>query len=159
MNYYEQIKGLFISNEVYKKVKDYSKNKSEVETYNNYGVILRSRGRNPSCQFICWHGLPICPASGPSSVPYRLSTLSTSRVCRCCCTICTASSATDVPVCLPSGWCFYLRSASSARCLRCTPCNISYRTFSRSGSSRSSFCSSRSFVPCLKRSARRRSRD
>ncbi len=31
MNYYEQIKGLFISNEVYKKVKDYSKNRSDIE--------------------------------------------------------------------------------------------------------------------------------
>ena len=29
MNYYEQIKSLLISNEVYKKVKDYSKNKSD----------------------------------------------------------------------------------------------------------------------------------
>ena len=35
MNYYDQIKGLLISNEVYKKVKDYSKNKSDVETYYN----------------------------------------------------------------------------------------------------------------------------
>lgn len=40
MNYYEQIKGLFISNEVYKKVKDYSKNKSEVETYYNVGRLI-----------------------------------------------------------------------------------------------------------------------
>lgn len=40
MNYYEQIKGLFITNEVYKKVKDYSKNKSEVETYYNVGRLI-----------------------------------------------------------------------------------------------------------------------
>ena len=40
MNYYEQIKGLFISNEVYKKVKDYSKNKSDVETYYNVGKLI-----------------------------------------------------------------------------------------------------------------------
>lgn len=40
MNYYEQIKGLFISNEVYKKVKDYSKNKSETETYYNVGRLI-----------------------------------------------------------------------------------------------------------------------
>ena len=40
MNYYDQIKGLFISNETYKKVKDYSKNKSEVETYYNVGRLI-----------------------------------------------------------------------------------------------------------------------
>ncbi len=40
MNYYEQIKGLLISNEMYKKIKDYSKNKSDVETYYNVGKII-----------------------------------------------------------------------------------------------------------------------
>ena len=40
MNYYEQIKSLFISNEIYIKVKDYSKNKSDVETYYNVGKLL-----------------------------------------------------------------------------------------------------------------------
>ena len=45
MNYYEQIKGLFISNEVYKKIKDYSKNKSELETYYNVGrLIIEAQG-------------------------------------------------------------------------------------------------------------------
>ena len=45
MDYYEQIKGLFISNEVYKKIKDYSKNKSEVETYYNVGrLIVEAQG-------------------------------------------------------------------------------------------------------------------
>ena len=40
MDYYDQIKGLLISNEIYKKVKDYSKNKSDVETYYNVGKII-----------------------------------------------------------------------------------------------------------------------
>ena len=40
MNYYDQIKSLFICNEVYKKVKDYSKRRNEVETYYNVGRIL-----------------------------------------------------------------------------------------------------------------------
>lgn len=45
MNYYDQIKGLLISNEVYKKVKDYSKNKSDVETYYNVGkLIMEAQG-------------------------------------------------------------------------------------------------------------------
>lgn len=40
MNYCEQIKGLLISNKVYKKVKDYSKNKSEVDTHYNVGKLI-----------------------------------------------------------------------------------------------------------------------
>ena len=45
MNYYEQIKGLLISNEVYKRIKDYSKNKSDIETYYNVGkLIIEAQG-------------------------------------------------------------------------------------------------------------------
>ena len=45
MNYYDQIKGLLISNEVYKKVKDYSKSKSDAETYYNVGkLIIEAQG-------------------------------------------------------------------------------------------------------------------
>ena len=45
MNYYEQIKSLLISNEVYKRVKDYSKNKSDLETYYNVGkLIIEAQG-------------------------------------------------------------------------------------------------------------------
>ena len=45
MNYYNQIKELFISNEIYKKVKDYSKNKSDVEAYYNAGkLIVKAQG-------------------------------------------------------------------------------------------------------------------
>ena len=40
MNYYDQIKGLLISNEIYKKIKDYSKNKNDLDTYYNVGKIL-----------------------------------------------------------------------------------------------------------------------
>lgn len=40
MNYYDQIKGLLISNEVYKTVKVYSKNKHDLDTYYNIGRIL-----------------------------------------------------------------------------------------------------------------------
>ena len=45
MNYYDEIKSLFISNEIYKRVKDYSKNKSELETYYNVGrIIIEAQG-------------------------------------------------------------------------------------------------------------------
>ena len=40
MNYYNEIKKELINNEVYKKVKDYSKNKSDLNAYYNVGKLL-----------------------------------------------------------------------------------------------------------------------
>jgi len=40
MNYYNEIKNELINNEIYKKVKDYSKNRSDLNTYYNVGKIL-----------------------------------------------------------------------------------------------------------------------
>ena len=37
MNYYNEIKNELINNEITKKVKDYSKNKSDLTTYYNVG--------------------------------------------------------------------------------------------------------------------------
>ncbi len=39
-NYYNQIKDILISNEVYKKVKDYSKNKNDLQSYFSVGKLL-----------------------------------------------------------------------------------------------------------------------
>lgn len=39
MNFYDQIKGLLISNEIYKRVMDYSKNKSDVK----HIIMLKSK--------------------------------------------------------------------------------------------------------------------
>ena len=39
-NYYDEIKNELINNEVYKKVKDYSKNRNELSTYYNVGKLL-----------------------------------------------------------------------------------------------------------------------
>ena len=45
MNYYEKIKDLLINNEVYKKVKDYSKNRSDLNTYYEVGrLIVEAQG-------------------------------------------------------------------------------------------------------------------
>ena len=48
MNYYDQIKGLFISNEIYKRVKDYSKNKNNLDRnstyYNVDKLIIEAQG-------------------------------------------------------------------------------------------------------------------
>ena len=40
INYYDEIKEKFIKNEIYKKVKDYSKNKSDLNTYFEVGRLL-----------------------------------------------------------------------------------------------------------------------
>ena len=40
MNYYNEIKNELINNEIYKKVKDYSKNRNDLETYYNVGKLL-----------------------------------------------------------------------------------------------------------------------
>lgn len=40
MNYYDEIKNELINNEIYKKVKDYSKNRSDLEAYFNVGKLL-----------------------------------------------------------------------------------------------------------------------
>ena len=46
MNYYENIKEELINNEVYKKVKDYSKNRSDLKTYYNVGKMLSEAGKH-----------------------------------------------------------------------------------------------------------------
>jgi len=40
MNYYKEIKQELINNEIYKKVKDYSKNRNDLTTYYNVGKLL-----------------------------------------------------------------------------------------------------------------------
>jgi predicted nuclease of restriction endonuclease-like (RecB) superfamily len=46
MNYYNEIKTELINNEVYKKVKDYSKNRSDINTYYNVGKLLSEAGKH-----------------------------------------------------------------------------------------------------------------
>ena len=46
MNYYNEIKTNLINNEIYKKVKDYSKNKSDLDTYYNVGKLLSLAGKH-----------------------------------------------------------------------------------------------------------------
>lgn len=46
MNYYETIKQEFISNEIYKRVKDYSKNQNDLKTYYNVGKMLCESGKH-----------------------------------------------------------------------------------------------------------------
>ena len=46
MNYYDEIKNELINNEITKKVKDYSKNKSDLTTYYNVGKLLAEAGKH-----------------------------------------------------------------------------------------------------------------
>ena len=46
MNYYNKIKNELINNELYKKVKDYSKNRSDLTTYYNVGKLLNDAGKH-----------------------------------------------------------------------------------------------------------------
>ncbi len=46
MNYYDEIKEQIINNEITKKIKDYSKNKSDLDTYYNVGKLLSEAGKH-----------------------------------------------------------------------------------------------------------------
>ena len=44
MSYYNQIKNILIKNEAYKQVKDYYKNRNDLESYYNVGKLLLDAG-------------------------------------------------------------------------------------------------------------------
>ena len=46
MNYYNDIKNKLIDNEIYSKVKNYSKNRHELKTYYNVGKLLFDAGKH-----------------------------------------------------------------------------------------------------------------
>ena len=46
MNYYDEIKNELVNDEIYKKVKDYSKNKHDLSTYYNVGRLLSEAGKS-----------------------------------------------------------------------------------------------------------------
>ena len=46
MNYYNEIREYIINNEITKKVKDYSKNKRDLNTYYNVGKLLVEAGKH-----------------------------------------------------------------------------------------------------------------
>ena len=46
MNYYDEIKNKLLGNEVYKKAKDYSKNRSDLDTYYEVGKLLADAGKH-----------------------------------------------------------------------------------------------------------------
>ena len=46
INYYDKIKTELVNNEIYKKVKDYSKNRNDLNTYYNVGKLLNEAGKH-----------------------------------------------------------------------------------------------------------------
>lgn len=52
MNYYNEIKNELINNEVYKKAKDYSKNRNDLMTYYNVGKMLNEEDKNYGASII-----------------------------------------------------------------------------------------------------------
>ena len=52
MNYYSEIKNELVNNEIYKRVKDYSKNKHDLSTYYNVGKLLSEAGKSYSDDII-----------------------------------------------------------------------------------------------------------
>ena len=46
MNYYDEIRNELLNNEVYKRVKDYSKNRSDLNTYYRVGKLLSEAGKH-----------------------------------------------------------------------------------------------------------------
>ena len=46
LNYYDEIKTELVNNEITKKVKDYSKNRSDLTTYYNVGKLLAEAGKH-----------------------------------------------------------------------------------------------------------------
>lgn len=60
MNYYENIKQELINNEIYKKVKDYSKNKNDLMTYYNVGKLLSEAGKHYGENIIGQYSIRLC---------------------------------------------------------------------------------------------------
>lgn len=52
MNYYNEIKEQITNNEIIKRVKDYSKNRSDLNTYYNVGKLLSEAGKYYGESFI-----------------------------------------------------------------------------------------------------------
>ena len=46
MNYYNEIKQELVNNEINKRIKDYSKNRSDLNTYYNVGKLLSEAGKH-----------------------------------------------------------------------------------------------------------------
>lgn len=72
MNYYEEIKRKLINNEVYKRVKDYSKNRSDLNTYYMVGKLLSEAGKSYGESIIKKYSIRLTKELGRGYTPTRL---------------------------------------------------------------------------------------
>ena len=72
MNYYEEIKRELINNEVYKRVKDYSKNRSDLNTYYMVGKLLSEAGKSYGESIIKKYSNRLTKELGRGYTPTRL---------------------------------------------------------------------------------------
>ena len=72
MNYYDEIKNELINNEITKKVKDYSKNKSDLTTYYNVGKLLAEAGKHYGEGIIKEYSKRLTNEFGKGYTPTRL---------------------------------------------------------------------------------------
>ena len=72
MNYYEEIKRELINNEVYKGVKDYSKNRSDLNTYYMVGKLLSEAGKSYGEGIIKKYSIRLTKELGRAYTPTRL---------------------------------------------------------------------------------------
>ncbi len=72
MNYYNEIKQELINNEVYKKVKDISKNRSDLTTYYNVGKLLSEAGKHYGEGIIKKYSVRLTSELGKGYTPTRL---------------------------------------------------------------------------------------
>ena len=72
MNYYEEIKTELINNEITKKVKDYSKNRSDLNTYYNVGKLLSEADKHYGKGIIKEYSKRLTNEFGKGYTPTRL---------------------------------------------------------------------------------------
>ena len=72
MNYYDEIKTELVNNEITKKVKDYSKNKSDLTTYYNVGKLLAEAGKHYGEGIIKEYSKRLTNEFGKGYTPTRL---------------------------------------------------------------------------------------
>ena len=72
MNYYNEIKEQIINNEITKRVKDYSKNRSDLNTYYNVGKLLSEAGKHYGEGIIKEYAKRLTKEFGKGYTPTRL---------------------------------------------------------------------------------------
>ena len=82
MNYYNEIKEEIVNNEITKKVKDYSKNKSDLETYYKVGKLLSEAGKHYGEGIIKEYSIKLTKEFGKGFTFSSLTRMKKLRQCR-----------------------------------------------------------------------------